>query len=112
MSVNSPQTILQSSSAKVAPGGWTALSEGTIQVKDVTKQQSGVQVELKARQAGTARVFVWDGNAILAQATVEFDRSGSRDVWLPTAGALPAGTTLLVSYQSGDATTGTAQPLS
>ncbi|GAA2584766.1 sugar-binding protein [Dactylosporangium fulvum] len=112
MSVNSPQTILQSSSDKVAPGGWAALPDGTIQIKDVTKKQTGVEVELKTRQAGTAQVFVWDGNAILAQTTVEFGRSGSRDVWLPTAGALPAGTTLLVSYQSGDATTGTAQRLS
>ncbi|MET7423126.1 sugar-binding protein [Dactylosporangium sp. NPDC005555] len=113
MSVNSPQTILQSSEDKVAPGGWAALGDDAIKVKNITKKnQNGVEVELKTRQAGTARVFVWDGNSILAQTTVEFDRGGSRDVWLPTTGALPAGTTLLVSYQSGDATTGTAQRLS
>lgn len=111
MSVNSPQTVLQSSVDKVAPGGWAALSDDTIKIKKVTKKQNGFEVELKTRQAGTARVFVWDGNAIVTEATVEFDRSGSRDVLL-TTGDLPAGTTLLVSYQSGDATTGIAQPLS
>ncbi|WP_433616457.1 sugar-binding protein [Dactylosporangium sp. CA-139114] len=110
-SVDSPQTILQSSADKVAPGGWTPLADGTIQIKKVRQQPTGVGAELKTGKAGTARVFVWDGTTILAQTTVGFERGGSKNVWLPTATALPSGTTLLVSYQSGDATTGIAQPL-
>lgn len=111
LSVNSPQTILQSSWDKVAPGGWTALRDDTIRIHRVTKRPDGVAVQLKAKQAGTARVFVWDGDEVLAEATVEFDRKGDRDVSLPLSGAAPSGSTLLVSYQSGDATTGVAHDL-
>jgi LmbE family N-acetylglucosaminyl deacetylase len=111
LSVDSPQTILQSSQDKVAPGGWTALRDGTIRIDDVTTRPNGVGFEVKARQPGTARVFVWDGDAVLAETTVEFSRRGERDVWLPLGGPLPSGATLLVSYQSGDATAGIAQRL-
>jgi len=111
MSVDSPQTILQSSKDKVAPGGWAALPENTIKITDVAKKRTGVEVELKTRQAGTARLFVWDGDSVLANTTVEFHRGTKRDVWLPLTEPLPAGTTLLVSYQSGDATAGVAQRL-
>ncbi|MDQ7908082.1 sugar-binding protein [Phytohabitans sp. ZYX-F-186] len=111
LSVNSPQTILQSSKDKVAPGGWTALPDGTVRIGDVTKRRDGVGFALKAGKPGTARAFVWDGDSVLAQTTVQFGRRGETDVWLPLGGPLPSGTTLLVSYQSGDATTGVARRL-
>ncbi|MGS2619613.1 sugar-binding protein [Micromonospora sp. LZ34] len=111
MSVDSPQTILQSSRDKVAPGGWTALRDGTIKIDDVSKRRDGVEVELEARKAGVAKVFVWDGDEILASAAVEFRRKGVRDVWLPLNGGVPSGATLLVSYQVGEATTGIAKQL-
>ena len=112
MSVDSPQTILQSSSDKVAPGGWTALGDNTIQIKKVRTWPDGVRVELKAKEKGIARVFIWDGSTVLASATVEFSRAGQRDASLPLTSALRAGTNLLVSYQAGDATTGIAKKLS
>ncbi|GIF72981.1 sugar-binding protein [Asanoa siamensis] len=111
MSVNSPQTILQSSRDKVAPGGWTALRDDTIRIRDVRTRHNAVQVELKAREKGVARLFVWDGTRILSSATVEFGRGGEKSASLPLTGALPAGTDLLVSYQAGDATTGIARKL-
>jgi LmbE family N-acetylglucosaminyl deacetylase len=112
MSVNSPQTILQSSTDKVAPGGWAALGDNTIQIKKVRTWPDGVRVELKAKEKGIARVFIWDGSTVLASSTVEFSRAGQRDASLPLTSALPAGTNLLVSYQAGDATTGIAKKLS
>jgi LmbE family N-acetylglucosaminyl deacetylase len=112
MSVNSPQTILQSSMDLVAPGGYVALRDGTIKVDKVVKRSNSVSFKLKAKQAGTARVFIWDGTKILASTTVQFARSGDKDVTLPLTAALPAGTSLLVSYQDGDATIGIAQKLS
>ncbi|GAB3510906.1 sugar-binding protein [Phytohabitans suffuscus] len=113
LSVNSPQTILQSSADGVAPGGWTALPANTLKINSVTKRPDGVGVDLKAKQNGTAQLFVWDGSRILTRSTVPFrgGDNGKRYVWLPLDEALPTGTTLLVSYQSGNSTMGIGQRL-
>lgn len=110
MSVDSPQTILQSSSDKVAPGGWPALAERTITVPKLFTSDDSVTMRLRAKEAGTARVFVWNGSQILAQTTVEV--TTNRDIVLPLAEPLPAGTTLLISFERNGATTGIAHALS
>lgn len=112
MSVNSAQTILQSSLDGVAPGGYAALSSNVLKVKKVTKKATYVDVELKNKDAGTARVFIWDGTKVLSSVTVDLQRNGGTTARLALTAALPAGTKLLVSYQAGTSTLGTAQQLS
>ncbi|BCJ66576.1 sugar-binding protein [Polymorphospora rubra] len=111
MSVNSPQTILQSSSDKVAPGGWPALPKNTITVPKLFASDDAVTLRLRAKAAGTANVYVWDGNKVLAQKTVEVT-GNNLDLVLPLTAPLPAGSTLLVSYERDGATTGVAYVLS
>ncbi|WCN83267.1 sugar-binding protein [Micromonospora sp. LH3U1] len=108
-SVDSPQTILQSASDGVAPGGYAALADNTVKIKKVTQTSSKVSVELKVKQSGTARVFIWDGERVVAQTTASLSKD--RTLVLPLNGALPAGSSLLVSYERGGATTGLAQQL-
>jgi hypothetical protein len=112
MSVNSPQTILQSSADRVAPGGWVALDESALRIEKVNKQGNEVNVRFMAKTAGTARLFVWDGTRVLASASRDMLRNTKADVKLSLSGPLPAGAQLLVSYQDGDATLGVAQNLS
>ncbi|WP_117208146.1 sugar-binding protein [Allorhizocola rhizosphaerae] len=112
LSVNSPQTILQSTSDGLAPGGYTKLPDGTIEVDDVSTRDGRVAFELEAERAGTARVFIWDGTRVVANTVVEFGGDGERDVVLPLSAALPTGATLLVSFQSGDATAAAGHRLS
>ncbi|MEU5911411.1 sugar-binding protein [Micromonospora sp. NPDC047527] len=108
-SVDSPQTILQSSWDGVAPGGYAKLADNTVKIKKVTKTNSKVSVELKVKQSGTARVFIWDGERVVAQTTANLSKD--RTLVLPLSGALPAGSSVLVSYERGGATTGLAQQL-
>ncbi|WP_432049849.1 PIG-L family deacetylase [Verrucosispora sp. NA02020] len=110
LSVESPQTILQSVSDGVAPGGYAALPGNTVKIKKVVRTSSKVSVDLQVKQRGTARVFIWDGERVLAQTTATLSKSHT--LVLPLSGRLPAGTSLLVSYEHGAATTGLAHRLS
>ncbi|WP_233558776.1 hypothetical protein [Micromonospora radicis] len=110
LSVDSPQTLLQSVSDGVAPGGYAALPKNTVKIKKVSRNSSKVSVELQVKQAGTARVFIWDGERVVAQTTADLTKKHT--LTLPLNGPLPAGTSLLVSYERGDATTGLAHRLS
>ncbi len=111
MSVSSPQTILQSSWDNVAPGGWAALADGTLKMEKVSKGANSVTVSLKAKEAGTAQVFVWDGSAVVASTTLTLKKNDKPDVVLPFSGPLPAGSSVLVSYQASGRTTGIARDL-
>ncbi|MEW2473855.1 sugar-binding protein [Micromonospora gifhornensis] len=108
-SVKSPQTILQSASDGVAPGGYAALDEKILKIKKVTKSSSKVSVELKVKKSGVARVFIWDGERVVAQTEVSLNKD--RTLVLPLNGALPAGSSLLVSYERDGATLGLAHTL-
>jgi len=108
-SVDSPQTILQSASDGVAPGGYAALPGNTVKIKKVTRTSSQVSVELQVKQSGTARVFIWDGERIVAQTRA--DLSKKHTLVLPLSGPLPAGSSVLVSYEHNGATLGLAQRL-
>ena len=110
-SVNSPQTILQSAADGVAPGGWTELDAKTLRIEKVTKRTGSVDVELKSKAAGTARIFIWDGSQVLASDVVTLGRNAKATVRLTLGAALPAGATLLVSYESGTGTLGAAAKL-
>jgi len=109
-SVESPQTLLQSSQDGVAPGGWAALPAGTVRIENTTVTSSGVRVEVRTKQAGTLRTFVWDGERALASTTSEVGK-GSHTIVVPVETAVPAGSTVLVSYEVGDATAAAARAL-
>ncbi|MEV6516320.1 sugar-binding protein [Micromonospora chalcea] len=110
LSVDSPQTLLQSVSDGVAPGGYAKLADNTVKIKKVTRKAGKVSVDLQVKKAGTARVFVWDGNQVVAQTQASLRKDGT--LVLPLSGSLPAGTSLLVSYESGGATTALGKKLS
>ncbi|MEU4661519.1 sugar-binding protein [Micromonospora chalcea] len=109
LSVDSPQTLLQSVSDGVAPGGYAKLADNTVKLKKVTRTANKVSVQLQVKKAGTARVFVWDGSRVVAQTQASLRKDGT--LVLPLSGSLPAGTSLLVSYESGGATTALAKKL-
>ncbi|AVT30508.1 GlcNAc-PI de-N-acetylase [Plantactinospora sp. BC1] len=111
LSVDSPQTIAQSSRDGVAPGGWRALPENTVRVEQVKTRRGSVSVDLRTRQPGTVRVFVWDGAKVLASTSRDLS-SGRHTLVLPVDAVPPAGSSVLVSYQHGEATTGLAHRLS
>ncbi|MEU4789877.1 sugar-binding protein [Micromonospora tulbaghiae] len=110
LSVESPQTLLQSVSDGVAPGGYAKLADNTVKVKKVTRNASKVSVQLQVKKAGTARAFLWDGTRVVAEAEAELRKDGT--LVLPLSGSLPAGTSLLVSYEHGGATTALAKTIS
>ncbi|MGX1615767.1 sugar-binding protein [Micromonospora chalcea] len=109
LSVDSPQTLLQSVSDGVAPGGYAKLADNTVKIKKVTQKAGKVSVDLQVKKAGTARAFVWDGNQVVAQTQASLRKDGT--LVLPLSGSLPAGTSLLVSYESDGATTALASKL-
>ncbi|MFF0655692.1 sugar-binding protein [Micromonospora tulbaghiae] len=109
LSVDSPQTLLQSVSDGVAPGGYAKLPDGTVKIKKVTRTASKVSVQLQVKKAGTARAFVWDGTRVVAEITAALRKDGT--LVLPLSGSLPAGTSLLVSYEHGGATTALAKKI-
>ncbi|WP_435149829.1 sugar-binding protein [Micromonospora aurantiaca (nom. illeg.)] len=108
-SVDSPQTLLQSVSDGVAPGGYAKLADNTVKIKKVTRTASKVSVQLQVKKAGTARAFLWDGTRVVAETTAALRKDGT--LVLPLSGALPAGTSLLVSYEHGGATTALAKKI-
>ena len=110
LSVDSPQTILQSVSDGVAPGGYAALDSNLVKIKKVTKSSSQVSVQLQVKKSGVARVFVWDGERVVAQTKATLSKNHT--LVLPLDGSLPAGSSLLVSYEHGGATAGLAHQLS
>ncbi|MGW5016379.1 sugar-binding protein, partial [Micromonospora chalcea] len=93
----------------VAPGGYAKLADNTVKLKKVTRTANKVSVQLQVKKAGTARVFVWDGSRVVAQTQASLRKDGT--LVLPLSGSLPAGTSLLVSYESGGATTALAKKL-
>ncbi|MBF5028757.1 MULTISPECIES: sugar-binding protein [unclassified Micromonospora] len=109
LSVDSPQTLLQSVSDGVAPGGYAKLADNTVKIKKVTRTASKVSVQLQVKKAGTARAFLWDGTRVVAEAKAELRKDGT--LVLPLSGSLPAGTSLLVSYEHGGATTAAAKKI-
>ncbi|MBF9133162.1 PIG-L family deacetylase [Plantactinospora sp. S1510] len=110
LSVDSPQTLVQSAEDGVAPGGWRALPNGTVRIDDVETRNRSVTVDVRTRQSGTVRAFVWDGDQVLASTTRDLG-SGRHTLTLPLEAALPAGSSILLSYQDGDATTALARAL-
>jgi hypothetical protein len=109
-SVESPQTLLQSSRDGVAPGGWAALPAGTVRIDRTEVTPGAVRVEVKTKQAGTLRAFVWDGKRTLASTLSEVGK-GSHTIVLPIETAVPAGSMVLVSYEVGEATAAAARAL-
>ena len=110
-SVESPQTLLQSSVDGVAPGGWAALPDGTVRIDRATVTAGTVRVTVKTKQTGILRAFVWDGTRVVGSTSSELGK-GNHTVEVPLDTAVPAGSTLLVSYEAGDATAAAARPLS
>ncbi|TDE11499.1 sugar-binding protein [Jiangella asiatica] len=70
-SVDSPQSILQSAGDIVPLGGWRSLGDGSIEVLDASADAGTATVRLRARRAGRARVFVWDGTTVLGRQDVD-----------------------------------------
>ncbi|MEE3921296.1 hypothetical protein V2I01_32945 [Micromonospora sp. BRA006-A] len=80
-----------------------------MKIKKVTRTASRVSVQLQVKKAGTARAFLWDGARVVAETTAALRKDGT--LVLPLSGAPPAGTSLLVSYEHGGATTALAKKI-
>ena len=81
LSVDSPQSILQSAADGVPLGGQSP-TDDALEVASVAIRQDRVVASLKAPVTGTAKVFVWDGESILAQ-TEQTMPARERTVSLP-----------------------------
>src|SRR5699024_10257632 len=66
LSADSPQSILQSAEDRVPLGGQSPTDE-PLEVTSVSTRKDRVIATLRAPVTGTAKVFVWDGENILAQ---------------------------------------------
>ncbi|SEE52873.1 sugar-binding protein [Jiangella alba] len=102
-SVDSPQSILQSAGDNVPLGGWRALGGGSVEVQSASASGGSVTARLRTRRAGQARVFVWDGAAVLGRLDQEL-AAGRHSVTVPlTASGSGSQRWLLVSLESGEA---------
>ena len=66
LSVDSPSSILQSAGDRVPLGGQSPTG-GLLEVSSVSTRKDRVTATLKAPATGTVKVFIWDGENILAQ---------------------------------------------
>lgn len=66
LSVDSPRSILQSAADRVPLGGQSPTGDA-LEVTSVSTRRDRVVATLKAPVTGTAKLFVWDGENVLAQ---------------------------------------------
>lgn len=96
-SVESPQSIIQSSNDGVGLGGYPSLGAGTLRIQSATLRGSGVRATIRARQGGTLRAYLWDGEAIVGSIDATDIRSGSREITVPVTGEVADGATLVLA---------------
>jgi LmbE family N-acetylglucosaminyl deacetylase len=103
-SANSPQSILQSATNGVPLAGGPAAPDG--QSAAITDgpavEGSGVTVTLDAQGPGSANLFIWDGEQILANQSVTIPAAGTQTVTVQVAdpSVITADTWLLVAFQA------------
>ncbi|HIT75590.1 MAG TPA: GlcNAc-PI de-N-acetylase, partial [Candidatus Avipropionibacterium avicola] len=102
-SVESPQSILQSSDDGVPLGGWPALRR-PVKVRSARLVDGEVRARVVTTVAGTLRAFVWDGEQIVGQVTTEPGK-GSHEIAIEvedTDGTAVEDWQLVVSLSSDD----------
>ncbi|MCT1774502.1 PIG-L family deacetylase [Brachybacterium sp. p3-SID957] len=95
-SVESPQSIIQSSQDGVGLGGYPALPAGTLRITEAVQDGATVRATVRAGQGGTLRAYLWDGEAIVGTAEAAEIGSGTRDIILPVTGEVSDGTSLVL----------------
>ncbi|MBO1030972.1 PIG-L family deacetylase [Tessaracoccus sp. SD287] len=103
-SVESPQSILQSAGDGVPLGGWSPTSRD-LKIATVQRRRDALTAIINGPGSGLARVYVWDGESVLAHARQNLQR-GSSKVTLNVAGLealLKAGkkVQVLASFEAG-----------
>ncbi|MDP9363517.1 MAG: PIG-L family deacetylase [Chloroflexota bacterium] len=116
-SVTSPQSILQAATDGVALAGDPAApaDTGVALLAPPTVTGDRVSFDLRAAGDGTARVFLWNGTAVVGERTLDLAAGETVTLDLPlVAGEDLAGPTyLLVGFEAGaGGTTSLAMPLS
>ncbi|TDD70079.1 GlcNAc-PI de-N-acetylase [Jiangella aurantiaca] len=102
-SVESAQSILQSAGDNVPLGGWRSLGDGSVEVLSASAAAGSVTAQLRAWRGGRARIFVWDGTAVLGRLDQEL-AAGRHTVTIPLSGAGGGSDRwLVVSLESGEA---------
>ncbi len=101
-SVESPQSILQSSADGVPLGGWPALRR-PVKVRAARLVGDQVRARVVTTTGGTVRAFVWDGEKILGSTTLD-SGNGAREVAIPVAGGASEAKdwTVAVSLENDD----------
>lgn len=112
LSVDSPQSILQSAGDNVPLGGWRSLGDRSIEIQDASAADGVVTARLRARRGGLARVFVWDGTTVLGRQDVDVS-AGRHSVTVPLTETGSGGSArwVLVSLESGEANDAAAHRL-
>ena len=108
LSVDSPQSILQSSMDNVPLGGGTAVAENNEAKLDPQPKltAAGLTLGIRAKSDGRAHVFAWTGTASVADVVVTLQKGKTTTVTLPLTAsaraALQASGTVLVSFASNE----------
>jgi LmbE family N-acetylglucosaminyl deacetylase len=116
LSVDSPQSILQSATDGVPLAGGPAAERGVKIVGKPELKPSSVTLKLDAKEPGTAHVFAWTGTASVAELVVPLEKGPPTKVTLPIDAAahdaLAASGQMLVSFAaSGGGTESLAETL-
>ncbi|PZF80334.1 sugar-binding protein [Jiangella anatolica] len=102
LSVNSPQSIAQSAEDGVGLGGGPRLPSRTASITSAEASGDTVEVQLRTRSAGQANVFLWDGESVVGQTSVEVG-SGRTTLDVPVTGG-SGDLTALVAFITDDGT--------
>jgi len=108
-SVESPGSILQAAGDGTGLGGVPALRSRTLRLEKVTRTTGGVTARVRTGEAGTLRLYLWDGTAILGTVDAQDVDKGMTTTDVPLTGEPAEGESLhLVASFENDAGTAAA----
>ncbi|APX33637.1 hypothetical protein BH708_13960 [Brachybacterium sp. P6-10-X1] len=105
-SVQSPASIIQAADDGTGLGGAPALSAKALRLDKVSRTADGVSARVRTREAGTVRLYLWDGSAIVGALDAREVGAGTETLAVPLAGEVAEdGTlTLAASLETEDGT--------
>ncbi|MGP5365553.1 sugar-binding protein [Brachybacterium tyrofermentans] len=105
-SVESPASILQAAGDGTGLGGVPALRSRTLRLEKVTRTKGGVTARARTGEAGTLRLYLWDGSTILGTVDPQEVSKGMTTMDVPLTGEPADGASLhLVASFENDAGT-------
>ena len=82
-SVESPASILQAAADGTGLGGALALPSGSLRLDQARQDGELISVRLRSQEAGTLRVYLWDGTTILGELEAGEITAGTQQLEVP-----------------------------